>query len=198
VDPQGDKYTATPTGNYRFVVNGIWRKGNADTPYTRISRTFAVKPWSGITVENAGTDSAGHVTFSAGPTHQIQETTARHTARPPLAAGNAPVTFMIGPVDFPDTAKDVQATGAPFLSATRGYSGASMTEVEHYCLDCSFRPWLDATDALTARVKIGSKTETVKPDENGRFKSDTVLAPGQEATITIKDAWGDYSAPATF
>jgi hypothetical protein len=46
-------------------------------------------------------------------------------------------------------------------------------------------------------VKIGSKTETVKPDAGGRFKTDNVLKPGQTATITIKDAWGDYSAPAT-
>jgi hypothetical protein len=197
VDPQGATYTATPEGNYRFVVHGVWRKGNSDAPYTRISRTFAVKPWSGITVENAATDGGGHVTFSAGPAHQISEQLARHTARVPLAPNDEPVPFTIGPVDFPDTVKDMKATGARFLSATRGYSGASMTEVEHYCLDCSFRPWLDATDALTATVKIGSRTETVKPDDGGRFKTDTVLQPGQAATITIKDAWGDYGTPAT-
>ena len=191
IDPQGHRYSATPAGTYRFVVHGQWRKGNADTPYTRISRTFAVKPWSGITVENVGTDSKGHVTFNAGPPHEIKETTVRNTARPPLAATNAPIPFKIGPVDFPDTAKDTKATGARFLSATRGYSGASLTELEHYCLDCSFRPWLDATDALTATVKIGNTTETVKPDADGHFKTDAVLKPGQSATITIKDAWGD-------
>jgi Neutral/alkaline non-lysosomal ceramidase, N-terminal len=197
VDPQGDPYRATPAGSYRFVVNGVWRKGNKDTPYTRISRTFAVEPWSGITVENAATDAKGHITFSAGTSHEIKETTVRHTARPPLAANNAPIPFTIGPVDFPDTAKDMKATGARFLSATRGYSGASLTELEHYCLDCSFRPWLDATNALTAAVRIGRETETVEPDDNGRFKTDTVLEPGETATITIKDAWGDHSAPAT-
>ena len=197
IDPEGKTYTATPAGNYRFVVHGTWRKGNANSPYTRISRTFAVKPWSGITVENVATDSAGHVTFSAGPSHQISESTVRHTARPPLAAGDAPISFTIGPVDYPDTAKDMKATGARFLSPTRGYSGASLTELEHYCLDCSFRPWLDATNALTATVKVGSTTETVKPDANGRFKTAGVLAPGQSATITIKDAWGDTSTPAT-
>ena len=196
VDAQGDRYSATPAGDYRFVVNGVWRKGNKDVPYTRISRTFAVKPWSGITVENAGTDSRGHVTFAAGPTHQISETRVRNTARPALAPNNAPIPFTIGPVDFPDTVKDMKATGARFLSATRGYSGSSLREVEHYCLDCSFRPWLDATDQLTATVKIGSKTETLEPDANGRFKT-TTLKPGASATITIKDAWGDTSSPAT-
>jgi hypothetical protein len=197
VDPQGDSYTATPAGDYRYVVHGKWRKSGAELPYTRVSRTFTVKPWSGITVDNVATDSKGHVTFSAGPTHKIKETTVRHTARPPLAPGDAPIEFTIGPVDFPDIAKNPKATGARFLSPTRGYSGSSLTVVEHYCLDCSFRPWLDATDALAATVRIASKTETVKPDGDGRFRTDAVLKPGQTATITIRDAWGDHSAPAT-
>jgi hypothetical protein len=141
------------------------------------------------------------VTFSAGPTHEIKETTARHTARPPLAPNDAPVTFTIGPVDFPDTAKDPKATGARFLSPLRGYSGASFTEIEHYCLDCSFRPWRDATDALTAVVRIEHangkrQTETVQPDSNGRFTTDATLHTGDRATITIRDAWGDTSAAA--
>jgi hypothetical protein len=203
VDPQGNSYTATPAGNYRFVVHGSWRKGNADTPYTRISNPFSVAPWSGMTIDGAGTDSAGHVTFSAGPSHQIQEQTARNTARAPFAAGNAPVTFTIGPVDFPDGAQDQKATGARFLNKLRGYSGAGMTDVEHYCLDCSFRPWLDATDALTAVVKIertsGRKvTERLAPDGDGHFRTSAVLAPGDTATVTLRDAWGDTAAaPAT-
>src|SRR4051794_7409744 len=197
VDPQGRSYTATPEGTYRFVVKGLWRKGNKDTAYTRISNPFDVKPWSGLTVENAGTDADGHVVFNAGPSSQVKEQTVRSTARPPFLAGNAPVDFTIGPVDFPDTAKDQKATGARFLDAKRGYSGASMTEVEHYCLDCTFRPWLDATNKLTATVKIGSKTETVKPDANGRFVTSAATQPGQTATITIRDAWGDSSPEQT-
>lgn len=198
VDPQGNTYTATPAGTYRFVVHGLWRKGNADTAYTRISDPFQVKPWSGITVTNAGTDSSGHVAFDAGPTHQIAEQTARNTSRPPFNANNAPYTFTIGPVDFPDTAKDQKATGARFLNDVRGYSGTSPSVVEHYCLDCTFRPWLDATDDLTADVAIGGTHETVKPDANGHFVTTAVLQPGQTATITIQDAWGDYSGtPAT-
>ncbi|MFL5839543.1 MAG: hypothetical protein ACJ77Z_03720, partial [Thermoleophilaceae bacterium] len=92
-----------------------------------------------------------------------------------------------------------KATGARFLSPQRGYSSASMTEVEHYCLDCSFRPWLDATDQLSAVVTIDratgkAVTERVKPDENGRFTTDAVLEPGDRATIAIRDAWGDTTA----
>jgi hypothetical protein len=191
VDPQGRAYTATPPGSYRFIVRGTWRKGNADTRYTRISNPFQVRPWSGITVEGAGVDAARRVTFRAGPSRQIAEKRVRRTDRPPLAPNDAPVPFTIGPVDFPDTARDQKATGARFLDAVRGYSGTSTDNVEHYCLDCSFRPWLDATDALTARVTIGSRTETVRPDANGRFASRARLRPGERARVLITDAWGD-------
>src|SRR5204863_315758 len=77
-------------------------------------------------------------------------------------SGEVPVTVTIGPVDYPDTVKDQKATGARFLNSLRGYSGTSMTNVEHYCDDCTFRPWLDATDDLTATLVItharGKKT----------------------------------------
>jgi hypothetical protein len=199
VDPLGEKYTATPTGTYRFRVAGVWRKGNADTPYIRISNPFEVTPWSGITVESAHTNGAGHVTFSAGPSHQVKETTVRRTARPPLARDNPPISFSIGPVDFPDMAKNPKATGARFLDPTRGYSGSSLTNVEHYCLDCSFRPWRDATAALSAIVTIDrasgrSVTERIRPGDDGSFTTNAVLAPGDSASIAIQDAWGDTTA----
>jgi hypothetical protein len=78
-----------------------------------------------------------------------------------------------------------------------------MTEVEHYCLDCSFRPWLDATDQLTALVRIDRAkgkpvTDRVKPDAQGRFTTHAVLGPGDTASIAIRDPWGDTTAaPAT-
>jgi hypothetical protein len=116
-----------------------------------------------------------------------------------LAAGNAPIAFTIGPVDFPDMVADPAATGAEFLSPTRGYSGTSLDNIEHYCLDCSFRPWLDATGAVTARIEItrvrgGRKRETVRPDASGHFVSKRKLRAGDVARITLEDAWGDHSA----
>jgi hypothetical protein len=198
VDPQGHAYTATPAGTYRFVVHGKWRKGNADAPYTRVSNPFTVAPWDGITVEDAKTGDDGRVSFTAGPSHRIAEKRVRNTDRPPLAANDAPVTFDVGPVDFPDTARDQKATGARFLTNVRGYSGTSMTDVEQYCLDCSFRPWLDATGRLVAHVTIGGRTETLHPDGDGRFVSHRTLAAGQTAKIAVEDAWGDTTAaPAT-
>ena len=147
----------------------------------------------------------GHVTFDAGPTATIEERLVeqgdgdRATARPPLAAENAPIPFEIGPINFPDTLKDPAATGALFLKPDRGYSGTSLTEVEHYCLNCSFRPWLDAAGASTATVEItrlkgGPKRETLKPDAAGRFVSKNTLKPGDTAKVTLQDAWGNRTA----
>ena len=207
VDPQGNAYRATPAGTYRFVVHGDWRKGGRTVPYTRISRPFTVSPWSGITVNGLALDAAGHVTFGAGPTHTIAEQLVRHTDRPPLAPGNPPIQFTIGPVDFPDTARDQAATGARFLNAVRGYSGTSTTDVEHYCLDCSFRPWLDSTGTastgtLTATVTFTRRGRTVATEQvtstDGSFTTERALRRGETAQVVIRDAWGDTSgAPAT-
>ena len=205
VDPQGRAYDATPAGTYRFVVHGKWRQGGADADYERVSDEFEVLPWSGLTVENAKVDNEGHVTFDAGPTATIEERVVeqgdgdRATARPPLAADNAPIPFEIGPINFPDTLKDPAATGALFLKPDRGYSGTSLTEVEHYCLNCSFRPWLDAAGASTATVEItrlkgGRKKETLKPDAAGNFVSKSTLKPGDTAKVTLQDAWGNRTA----
>jgi hypothetical protein len=199
VDPEGRSYTATPAGMYRFVAHGVWHRRGIDTPYTRVSRGFTVSPWTGITVTGAGRDAAGHLTFAAGPSRTLTERRARNTARPPLARGDTPVTFTIGPVDFPDTVRDQRATGALFLNSLRGYSAASPAEVEHYCLDCTFRPWLDATDQLVATVVIhraggGAETERLTPDAAGNFASRAMLGPADTATVTIADAWGDSTA----
>jgi hypothetical protein len=199
VDPQGRSYRATPFGDYRFVARGMWHKNGADRPYTRISKPFEVKPWKGVKLTSLRTDAAGHVLFAAGPTHRVKEKTVRNTARPPFTHDDSPVTFAIGPVDFPDVAKDDwKVIPARFLSDVRGYSGTSMSNVEHYCLDCTFRPWLDTTNALTAEIVVkragGAKRVVhVRSDSAGRFRSRARLRPGDSARIAISDAWGDHT-----
>ncbi len=54
-------------------------------------------------------------------------------------------------MDFPDVAADEARAGFRFLNATRGYSAVAANDpaqTEHYCLDCRFRDWLDATGDL--------------------------------------------------
>jgi hypothetical protein len=195
VDPQGNAYEATPAGTYRFVAKGFTSTGQGGKQaYTRTSNPFQVKPWSGITIDNAHLDGAGHVVFDAGPTHTIAEPRVRNTERPNLGTLNV----SIGPVDFPDTAKNQAATGFRFLNHVRGYSdGTGPTDLEHYCLDCRFRDWLDSTNKLKAVVTIvraGGATEKKNlQSSDGHFATNTTLAAGDKATIVISDKWGDVS-----
>ena len=166
-----------------------------------MSEPFRVKPWTGITVEDERIE-AGRVVFRAGPTATVDELRVRKTDRPSLR-GNGPngkelpVTFQIGPVDYPDMAKDPVATGARFLTGTRGYSAASFEEVEHYCLDCRFRDWMDATGDLTATVTFlgghGRRvTETIHTTD-GTFRTKRAVRNGERVEIVIEDAWGNSS-----
>ncbi|MCW2967281.1 MAG: hypothetical protein JWM71_1053, partial [Solirubrobacteraceae bacterium] len=185
VDPQGRAYQATPAGTYRFHVTGQRRAGGADQPYTIDSNSFSVAPWHGITVENARAHD-GVVEFDAGPSHTVTEPHIRGSAMPDF--GN--LTFTIGAVDFPDHAADQKATGFRFLNAQRGYSASSKdnpADAEHYCLDCRFRDWLDATSDLTATVRFAGGAVRTVHTTDGHFS-----VPGSgAATIVIRDAWGD-------
>jgi hypothetical protein len=177
-------------------VKGLWRRGGQTVEYERESEPFTVSPWSGITVEDAKVNEAGQVSFNAGPTHSITENRVRESARPDYG----PLTFEIGPVDFPDIAQDQAASGTRFLNDLRGYSGDQPTnQFEHYCLDCSFRPWLDATGDVTATLEItrargGKKKETLKPDASGAFVSKSALRTGDTAKVMLQDAWGNRTA----
>jgi hypothetical protein len=57
----------TPTGTYRFVVDGAIRLDAANEPYHFVSHTFTVSPWKGITVTNAKRAKNGSVSFSVAP-----------------------------------------------------------------------------------------------------------------------------------
>jgi hypothetical protein len=198
VDPQGNTYRATPAGTYRFVARGKWRKGGGEADYTRVSREFRVAPWNGITVDHATLDRARHVVFSAGPRHTITEPHVRRSETRDLG----PLQVAIGPVDFPDTAANQPATGARFLNHVRGYSDAgTAADLEHYCLDCTFRPWLDSTSNLVAHITIvrGRRktiSEDVRGDPNGQFVSHVTLRRGDRARVVIEDAWGDTTGAA--
>lgn len=199
--PDGKRYRATPEGEYRFVARGRWRKGGRNVPYRRVSDSFRVEPWSGITVEDARVEG-GKVVFEAGPTTVVDELRVRKTDRPSLR-GNGPdgkelpVTFTIGPVDYPDMMKTPVATGARFLTGTRGYSAASYEEVEHYCLDCRFRDWMDVATELTATVTFiapdGKRAVETVRSADGSFRTRRAVAPGERVEIVIEDAWGNHS-----
>jgi hypothetical protein len=63
---------STPSGTYRFVVDGLIRQGGADAPYELTSNEFAVRPWDGITVTDIRADAQG-ISFDV-PAYTYPET----------------------------------------------------------------------------------------------------------------------------
>ena len=57
----------TPTGRYRFVVDGHHRRGGLTVPYRITSREFAVRPWPGVPVTDLRVEPDGAVSLSAAP-----------------------------------------------------------------------------------------------------------------------------------
>src|SRR4051812_15693741 len=201
VDPQGRAYRATPAGTYRFVVKGNRRSGGALAPYTVISDSFDVKPWDHLTVNDVKLAGDRHVEFTAGPASKdVKESRIRGTSTPDFGQLTFP---SIGPVDFPDFAKDQAATGFRFFNHNRGYSTLSkdavgLADAEHYCLDCRFRDWLDATNDLTATVTFHNSggqdhVEVTHANPDGSFRTDRALGNGETADVVISDPWGDTS-----
>ncbi len=54
---------STPTGTYRFVVDGVSRTTGEDQPYTLTSQPFDVRPWTGVQVRDGRVDDAGDASF---------------------------------------------------------------------------------------------------------------------------------------
>ena len=154
--------TATPAGTYRFVVNGLWRKGNADAPVH--AHLGPVRRSSRGTASRSRTpqldgDRPRHVRRRPERTI-VKEQRIRGTSTP-LAARRAPFTFTIGPVDFPDAAADQTATGRRFLdNDARLQRATSRDEVEHYCLDCRSATGSTPTGDLTATVTFHTAAAT--------------------------------------
>jgi hypothetical protein len=202
VDPQGRAYRATPPGTYRFKVHGLWHQGGAVVPYDRASDEFQVSRWNHLSIEDLALDGERHLTFSAGPRHTFHETRIRGTTTPfqsPVDSKGveAGLDWAIGPVDYPDFAADQKATGFRFLNQQRGYSATSTSNSEHYCLDCRFRDWLDATGDLTATVTYrtagGQSSVETLTTHDGRFRTSHALGTDETADIVINDPWGDTS-----
>ena len=57
----------TPSGTYRFVVDGVTKTGGAVEPYHLTSDAFTVTPWQGITVSDLRREGDGSVSFVVDP-----------------------------------------------------------------------------------------------------------------------------------
>jgi hypothetical protein len=54
---------STPTGDYRFVVDGVSRTSGTDAPYSLASEPFHVGPWTGVQVVDGQVSPDGSASF---------------------------------------------------------------------------------------------------------------------------------------
>ena len=137
---------ATPAGDLplrRRRARGA--TGGETVPYELASRRSRCAPWSGITVDACG----------------LRRRRARRSASGPAASATGTLDERENGGDAGRRARSGRSTTPTPTAATssRASSSAGRTVVrdpaapddasrwEWYCLDCSFRPWLDAGDA---------------------------------------------------
>jgi hypothetical protein len=174
---------ATPAGTYRFHVHGLIRRGGRARGYQLDSKPFTVSPWSGITVSDLRREPDGTVSLALGPRHAV------------------------GPIDFPDTY--THADRARFVRLDRTFvrdpaAPDDPSRFEWYCLTCSFRPWMDATDGSSVTVTYvnsGGRARSVAATRAGdRWVTSSPLRPGELALVRAgdaRDAWGDFNGEAS-
>ncbi len=185
----GDRPRATPPGQYRFVARGERREDGEKVPYEVVSRTFAVRPWSGVTAEDLREEDDGRVSLRVGPRTSL-----------PVTGGGADITDEIGPIDYPDSYE----SPARFIDDTRTFyrDPASPDDpdlLEWFCFHCSWRPWADEGDAETVNLTFAGPagTETIPAHPEGdRWVSERALGDGEAAYVgagCVKDPFGNFN-----
>jgi hypothetical protein len=185
----GARPASTPAGSYRFIVDGVARKGTKGTPYRAISAPFHVAAWDGITVEDARLDG-DRLSFAVGPTSTV-------------SSPEGPV--VRGPIDYPDT----YSSPARFIAHNRTFvrdpaSPKDTSLFEWYCLECSFRPWADTgapSCATGTVVHAGGSVERGRATEaGGRWTVALSVEPGAVALVqpgAIRDSFGEANGAAS-
>jgi hypothetical protein len=200
-DPDGTRRTATPAGTYRFVVRGRRRTGGRTVGYALRSRNFSVRPWDGITVGDLRVEDGGAVSLRVGPggTRSGETLKERVDGKPIPVSGPAP-----GEIDYPDSYEHPLAPRfiRGLRTAVRDPTApADASRWEWYCLECSFRPWLDAGDAESVVVTVvdarGRRVEArARRAADGRWTTTRRLRAGERAYVDaggVRDAFGNLN-----
>jgi hypothetical protein len=186
-----DAPRATPPGTYRFGVRGHRREGRAVKAYELTSEPFAVRPWTGVTVEDLRVEDDRRVSFLVGPT---RERTIPGTEQ----------KTAIGPIDYPDSYTD-DPLKARFIRLRHDVvrdpaAPQDPSRFEWYCFTCTFRPWLDRGDAAEASVVFAKgpsrSVHRATRGADGRWRTDRALAEGERAYVCdghVKDAFGNHN-----
>jgi hypothetical protein len=180
----GERPIATPEGTYRFIVDGTRRQGGQAVPYHLESSMFEVRPWTGITIDDLRIERRT-VSFKVGPRRTINVT-----------GGGPTIAAEIGPIDYPDS----YASGAPFIRNQRTVmrdpaAPGDASKLEWFCFTCTFRPWADTGDALSARITIekGNLRRSFPAQRReGRWVLDRALQKGETAYVAAGDVIDGY------
>lgn len=197
-DLGGNLRTQTPSGTYRFVIEGCQRSSTPLNPpspscpahdatgrvkaYSLASQPFRVSPWEGITASSLTYDGSS-VSFAVGPNYPYAITSS-NTER--------------GPINYPNT------YSSPFRFIRGGpnvinYAGGFQ---EVFCYTCTFRPWADTGSALSATVSVeraGGGVDQVPATFDasaGVWRAPVLLGPGDRAFIArggIVDEFGEFN-----
>jgi hypothetical protein len=191
---------ATPAGTYRFVIRGARRAGRATKGYTLTSKEFRVGAWAGVTVDDIRREPDGRVSLEVGP-RRSNVTTFDQDEPPknPIA-----VPTELGPIDYPDSYEKTRPEHAAFIRDVRRYSRdpnapGDTSRFELYCLECSFRPWLDVGDAERVAVTFASAkgVRRVGARRSGdRWVTKYPLRAGESAYVCpgdVRDPWGNFN-----
>ena len=165
-------------------------------PYRVVSRTFRVRPWSGITVRDLRVGRRARVSFAVGP---------RHTYAATPDDDDAPkVKSRIGPIDYPDSYRSpvrfIRWKRTGFVDPDAPKDGS---KVEWYCFTCSFRPWLDSGNARRAHflfVRGNRRIRVRARKRGGRWVSTRRLRRGYAAYVPVggvRDRFGNLNGSAS-
>ena len=158
---------STPTGDYRFVVDGLIRQGGADKPYHLESEPFTVSRWDGVRVEDVRLEDDGSVSFTTDSTY------------PDLDEGAA----------FPYVRRHTRN------EADRGEVRGE--DIRTWCDTCSFRPWATKGEVEAAVVTVtradGSEEEVpAQRTGDGRWVAAADLFEGDTARVAAGDVVDNY------
>lgn len=204
LDNLGARPRVTPAGQYRFVVDGDKRDiGGVLTPYHLESATFTVVPWNGITVEGLRVENDRRVSFAIGPVsdHRVFRDGMGTDAKQFTISDSEP-SYVVGPVDYPDSYSD----GISWITNERQLNVDGSRESgghQQYCVRCSFRPWADAAEVVSATVTVHgaeNATRTLPATRSGeRWVTTGSLAEDEAASVEIGgivDQYGETNGQA--
>jgi len=183
-----EAFDRTAPGFYRFVVEGRHRKNRTANPYALTSETFEVTPWSGIAVSDLVVNAAtGTVSFRVSGVEN-------ETALTDLETDDDAV---LGPTEihYPDTYSAPLAFLAAGLDRRVDENGVE----RRYCYRCTFRPWADTGEIVSAAVTVnGVEHQATPPASPGEpwVVSGLVLTGGETIGVEpgdVVDEFGNFN-----